>query len=80
MTKRLTGYINVYKQGGTSRMCASRLVADNASKSPITRSETRNCVWRVQYDEDGSNPTIYVEPVIERKAGDRRDKNPWSNP
>jgi hypothetical protein len=37
-------------------------------------------VFMEMRDEDGSNPTIYVEPVTERKTGDKRDKNPWSNP
>ena len=63
MTKRKKGYINVYADGGTSRLCASRAVADNAAKSPITTRELRDCVWVIEYDEDGSNPTITREPV-----------------
>ena len=63
MAKRKKGYINVYAAGGTSRLCASRAVADNAAKSPITTRELRHCVWVIEHDEDGSNPTITREPV-----------------
>lgn len=63
MTKRKKGYINFYAGCGTSRLCASRAVADNAAKSPITTRELRDCVWVIEYDEDGSNPTITREPV-----------------
>lgn len=59
----MIGYINVYSDGGTSRLCASRLVADNAAKAVLSRAETRLCVWRVECDDDGMNPKISVEAV-----------------
>lgn len=54
------GYINVYTNGRTSKLCASRKAADHTA----TQVELdRVCVWRVAYDADGANPTIAVERI-----------------
>lgn len=58
MTDKLNGYINVYTNGRTSKLCASRKAADHtASQVELDRM----CIWRVEFDPNGQNPTIVAE-------------------
>lgn len=58
MTEKLTGYINVYTNGRTSKLCSSRKAADHTATQVAL---DRSCVWRVECDADGFNPTITAE-------------------
>jgi hypothetical protein len=60
MGDKLSGYINVYKNGRTSKLCASRRAADHTA-AQVTLD--RVCVWRVEYDANGDNPVITVERI-----------------
>jgi hypothetical protein len=58
MSDKLVGYINVYTNGRTSKLCSTRKAADHTA-SQVALNRTR--IWRVEYDPDGSNPTITAE-------------------
>ena len=61
--KRLTTWHNVYNNW-VSPECSSRSDADdidNSLKSAL--NPVRLCVYRIERDEDGSNPEIFVEKV-----------------
>jgi hypothetical protein len=58
MSDKCVGYINVYANGRTSKLCASRKAADHTASQVAL---DRMCVWRVEYDEDGFNPIIVAE-------------------
>lgn len=60
MTDKLSGYINVYANGRTSKLCASRKAADHVATQVAL---ARVCVWRVEYDANGENPTITAERI-----------------
>ena len=57
MSERMSGYINVYANGRTSKLCASIKAADHtASQVDLQRIG----IWRVEFDASGLNPTITV--------------------
>ena len=58
MSDKSVGYINVYANGRTSKLCSSRKAADHTASQVAL---DRMCVWHVEYDEDGFNPTITAE-------------------
>lgn len=60
MTDKLSGYINFYTNGRTSKLCASRKAADHTATQVAL---DRKCVWRVEYDANGDNPVITVERI-----------------
>lgn len=60
MSDKLLGYINVYTNGRTSKLCSSRKAADHVASQVAL---DRKCVWRVEYDANGDNPTIAVERI-----------------
>ena len=60
MTDKLSGYINFYTNGRTSKLCASRKAADHTATQVAM---DRKCVWRVEYDANGDNPVITVERI-----------------
>lgn len=60
MSDKLSGYINVYTNGRTSKLCSSRKAADHTAKQVAL---DRKCVWRVEYDANGDNPVITVERI-----------------
>ena len=60
MTDKLTGYINVYTNGRTSKLCTSRKAADHVATQVAL---DRICVWLVEYDANGDNPTISTERI-----------------
>ncbi len=55
--KRITTWHNVYAKwiGGS---CSSRRKADD-----MAGNDNRPCVYRIERDEDGGNPEIFVEEV-----------------
>ena len=55
--KRITTWHNVYKTW-LGLQCAAREYADACKDG-----ENRLCVYRIERDEDGSNPEIFVEEV-----------------
>ncbi|AYP28048.1 hypothetical protein [Lentibacter phage vB_LenP_ICBM3] len=55
--KRITTWHNVYKTW-LGLQCAAREYADACKDG-----ENRLCVYRIERDEDGSNPEIFVEDV-----------------
>ena len=61
--KRITTWHNVYK-AFLAHQCSSRSQADDVHNS-IGEYFTggRLCVYRIERDEDGSNPEIFVEEV-----------------
>lgn len=57
MSERMSGYINVYANGRTSKLCASIKAADHtASQVDLQRIG----IWRVEFDASGLNPSITV--------------------
>ena len=60
MSDKLSGYINVYTNGRTSKLCASRKAADHTATQVALG---RTCVWHIEYDANGDNPTIRVERI-----------------
>lgn len=60
MTDKLSGYINFYTNGRTSKLCASRKAADHTATQVAL---DRKCVWRVEYDANGDNPVVTVERI-----------------
>lgn len=53
----MTGYINVYANGRTSKLCTSIKAADHTASQVDLH---RICIWRVECDVDGRNPTVTV--------------------
>jgi hypothetical protein len=57
MSERMSGYINVYANGRTSKLCPSIKAADHtASQVNLYRIG----IWRVEFDKNGRNPAINV--------------------
>ena len=58
--KRITTWHNVYARGGSSQRLTRREVDRIAT-------DDRLCVYRIERDEDGGNPEIFVEKVEDFK-------------
>lgn len=57
MIERVSGYINVYANGRTSKLCPSIKAADHtASQVDLQRIG----IWHVEFDKNGRNPAINV--------------------
>ena len=54
--KRITTWHNVYPKGGSSQRLTRREVDRIAT-------DDRLCVYRIERDEDGGNPEIFVEEM-----------------
>jgi hypothetical protein len=55
--KRVTTWHNVYRGANVAVGCGSRQGADRSAV------RSRACVYRIERDEDGCNPEIFVEDV-----------------
>ena len=64
--KRITTWHNVYPTW-IGPQCSSRSDADLGDHSEGFLAEERFCVYRIERDEDGGNPEIFVEKVEDFK-------------
>ena len=55
MSDRMSGYINVYANGRTSKLCPSTKAADHTASQVDLR---RIGIWLVEFDASGRNPSI----------------------
>ena len=62
MTKRITTWHNVYG-AWIAPHCSTRSDADLGDQSGGYHTDKRLCVYRIERDEDGGNPEIFVEEV-----------------